>query len=133
MSVACRGRAVLFAAAWLAACARSRSDASTDDAAGALAPPVPLTVENRHRFDVNVYVTRGGAQQLRLGTVVSSTSKALLVPASYAAAGFQLVADPIGPSAGATYRSERVIVTGAGQRVVWTLETNLVRSSVGVY
>ena len=84
---------------------------------------------------MNVYVAReSGGQRLRLGTVVTATSKSLMVPASFGDGGaFRLVADPIGPAAGSTFTSERVVVTGTGRRIVWTLESTLTRSTISVY
>ena len=131
MSTTRRGLALLLA---VAACARGRTPPPAGDAI-LVDRPVPLVVENRYRFDVNVYVAReNGGQRRRLGTVVAATSQTLQVPAPYVGSGgFRLGADPIGPSSGSTCASERVLVTAAGQRVVWTLESSLARSTVAVY
>jgi hypothetical protein len=117
-----------------AACTRGRTPQTTRGATRAEGPPVPLTVENRYRFDVNIFVMRTGSQRQRLGTVVAATTRDLQLPASYTdGGGLRLVADPIGPSAGSTLTSERVVLTRSVQRVVWSLESGLARSTIAVY
>jgi hypothetical protein len=89
--------------------------------------PVTLRVVSRHLADVVVYAEQGGQRQ-RIGTVVAATTQRLLVPSRFTrdgAAGFTLVADPVG--GGRAVRSDRLLPQ-AGQRIVWTLESDLSRS-----
>ena len=111
--------------------------------AGCLKPPAPtpsdamgtdrvvVTVHNNYRSDINVYVI-GDGQPVRVGTATAVTTTSFDVPARLLGQGRQLRlrADPIG--ARAVHTSELVRV-GPGQRVDWTLETDLSRSSVAVY
>jgi hypothetical protein len=94
--------------------------------------PIPLTVDSRFREDVTVYVLRG-TQRTRLGVVTALTTQAFLIPATFSgdAGGFRLVADPAG-SRRSAYTSEGVVAQ-PGQRLVWTLESRLGRSMLGVY
>lgn len=133
----------LLLAVGTAACARraaptasmAGADTSTAAAAAAVAvptAPIPLRIENHHRTDVVVYLLRAGGVRVRLGTVtVGGALDASLPPAlTNDPGGFALVAHPIGGRY--DLRSETVRVRD-GQRVVWTLEAGLARSSVGVY
>jgi hypothetical protein len=94
--------------------------------------PIPLTVDSRYREDVTVYVLRG-TQRTRLGVVTALTTQAFLLPATFSAdaGGFRLVADPAG-SRRVSFTSESVVAQ-PGQRLVWTLESRLGRSVLGVY
>ena len=110
---------------------------------GCLKPPVPtptdpmstgrvvLTVLNNSRTDVTVYVV-GDGQPIRVGTATAVTTTSFDVLARLLGQGRQLRlrADPIG--ARSVHTSELIHV-GPGQRVTWTLETDLSRSSVAVY
>ena len=110
---------------------------------GCLRPPTPtpadpmnngrvvVTVHNNYRSDITVYVI-GDGQPIRVGTATAATTTTFDVPARLLGQGRQLRlrADPIGGRA--VYTSELVRV-GPGQRVDWTLETDLNRSSVAVY
>ena len=92
---------------------------------------VVLTVNNNYRADVTVYVLADG-QPTRVGLATSSTTATFDIPARLLGQGRQvrLRADPIGGRA--TYTSELIRV-GPGQRIEWSLETDLNRSSIAVY
>ena len=92
---------------------------------------VVVTVHNNYRADITVYVV-GDGQPTRVGTATAATTTSFDVPARLLGQGRQLRlrADPIGGRA--VYTSELVRV-GPGQRVEWTLETDLERSSIAVY
>jgi len=102
-----------------------RPDAAT--AAGEIA----LHVTNHNYLDVVIYVLHDG-QATRVGTVTGSSSLLLFIPARLLGIGhdLQLVGDPIGSPDFA--RTETLIIQ-PGQYIEWTLETDLRRSSVGVY
>jgi hypothetical protein len=137
------GRATLLAvgAALVAACARGpkfppppRDPSIPDPAAldsATTARGALLRVESRNRADVTIYATRG-AVRTRLGMVSAASARDFAIPASFVndPGGFRLVADPVGSRG--TLTSEPIVVR-AGQRVVWTLETTLSRSSIAVY
>lgn len=110
---------------------RGRKAQSADDVRQAPVP-IPLTVESRFREDVTIYVLRGG-QRTRLGAVTAMTTQGFLIPVTFSgdAGGFRLLADPVG-SLRSPYASE-VMVVQPGQRVVWTLESRLGQSSLGIY
>ena len=110
---------------------------------GCLKPPAPtpsdpastqrvlVTVNNNYRADINVYVI-GDGQPVRVGTATAAATSNFDVSARLLGQGRQvrLRADPIG--ARNIYTSELIRV-GPGQRIEWTLETDLNRSSVAVY
>jgi hypothetical protein len=92
--------------------------------------PAPLRVDNHYRADVVVSLLHNGVRA-RLGTVVTAGTGNFRIPASYVddPGGFYVIADPVG---GTPLRSERIVVR-EGERVVWTLESDLTRSSLGIY
>lgn len=92
---------------------------------------IALSVTNHNYLDVVIYVVHDG-QHTRIGTVTGSSSQVFYVPARLLGQGreIQLLGDPIGSPDFA--RTETVVVQ-PGQYVEWTLETDLRRSSVGVY
>ncbi len=92
---------------------------------------VVLTVHNNHRADITIYVV-GDGQPTRVGTATAAATTSFNVAARLLGQGRQLRlrADPIG--ARSVHTSELIRV-GPGQRLEWTLETDLSRSSVAVY
>ena len=92
---------------------------------------IALTVTNHNYLDVVVYVVHDGVQT-RVGTVTGSSSTVFFLPVRLLGQGreIQLYGDAIGNDAFA--RTERLIVQ-PGQYIEWTLETDLRRSSVGVF
>jgi hypothetical protein len=92
---------------------------------------IALTVTNHNYLDVVVYVLHDGLQT-RVGTVTGSSSTVFFLPARLLGLGreIELYGDAIGNDAYA--RTERLIVQ-RGQYIEWTLETDLRRSSVGVF
>ena len=111
--------------------------------AGCLKPPAPppsdpigtgrvvVTVHNNYRADINVYVV-GDGQPVRVGTATAATTTSFDVAARLLGQGRQLRlrADPIG---GRSVHTSELIRVGPGQRIDWTLETDLSRSSIAVY
>ena len=98
------------------------------------APPrgeVALDVTNHNFLDVVVYVVHDG-QQTRVGTVTGSSSAVFYLPPHLIGQGreIQLVGHPIG---GTNLAQTETIVVQPGQYISWTLETDLRRSSVGVF
>jgi len=92
---------------------------------------IALTVTNHNYLDVVVYVLHDGVRT-RVGTVTGSSSAVFFLPVRLLGLGreIQLYGDAIGNDAFA--RTERLIVQ-PGQYIEWTLETDLRRSSVGVF
>jgi hypothetical protein len=90
-----------------------------------------VRVENGDQHDVSVFLVQSG-QRTRLGTVVALSTSSFEVPKELlrAAHEVQLVADPVGMRG--RVASERFVVR-AGQRVVWTLDAGLRRSSLGIF
>ena len=90
-----------------------------------------LTVHNNYRADVTIYVI-GEGQPVRVGIATAAATTSFDVAARLLGQGRQLRlrADPIGSR---TVHTSEMIHAGSGQRVAWTLETDLSRSSVAVY
>jgi len=92
---------------------------------------IALSVTNHNYLDVVVYVLHDGLQT-RVWTVTGSSSQVFYLRARLLGMGreIQLLGHPIGGQAVA--RTETLVVQ-PGQYIEWTLETDLARSSVGVY
>jgi hypothetical protein len=92
---------------------------------------VALTVRNNHHLDVTIYVIHDG-QATRVGAVTAANTNSLDVPNRMLGQGrmIRLRADPLGSSRSHTSESVRV---GVGQRIEWTLESDLDRSHIAVY
>jgi len=111
-----------------AACGSHRRRAATDSGPP---PDVTLQVTNHNFLDVTVFVLHDG-QRLRIGLVTGSTTQSFVLPGRLVALSHELalLGDAVGSPVFA--RTETIIVR-PGQRIEWTLETDLRRSSVGVY
>lgn len=93
--------------------------------------PSRLQVENHHWLDINIYVVHDG-QRSRLGTASAAKTTDFTFPPSLLGqlGAIQLICDPVGSDDGITSQS---IVVKPGTRVVWTLESDLARSTLAVY
>ena len=111
-----------------AACSSHRRRAATDSGPP---PDVTLQVTNHNFLDVTVFVLHDG-QRLRIGLVTGSTTQSFVLPGRMVALSHELAL--LGHAVGSPLfaRTETIIVR-PGQRIEWTLETDLRRSSVGVY
>jgi len=124
-----RGTIFTLALALVAASACLRRHGPTQEA-----PPageVALSVTNHHWLDIVIYVIHDG-QRTRIGTVTASSAETFILPARLLGQGreIQLVGHPIG---GVQVAQTQVLIVQPGQYIEWTLETNLRRSSVGVF
>lgn len=92
---------------------------------------IPLEVTNHNWLDVIISVVHDG-QSTRVGTASGSSSSNFALPARLLGQGreIRLVGHPIG---GAGSVITETIVVQPGQYIEWTLETDLKRSSIGVY
>jgi hypothetical protein len=92
---------------------------------------IALTVTNHNYLDVVIYVLHDGVQT-RVGMVTGSSSTVFFLPARLLgqAREIQLYGDAIGNDA---YARTDILVVQRGQYIEWTLETDLRRSSVGVF
>jgi hypothetical protein len=90
-----------------------------------------LNVTNHNYLDVVVYVLHDG-QRTRVGTVSASSSTVFFFPTRLLGQGreIRLYGAAIGND---DYAITDVLVVQRGQYIEWTLETDLRRSSVGVY
>lgn len=113
------------------ACFFNRSKSSGAAAFEVPAGEIALSVTNHNYLDVVIYILHQG-QSTRVGTVTGSSSYTFYVPMRLFGQGreIQLVGDAIGSDAVA--RTE-ILIIRPGQFIEWTLETDLRRSSVGVY
>jgi hypothetical protein len=100
-------------------------------AAGGSPGEIALNVANHNFLDVVVYVLHDG-QQTRVGTVTASSSAIFYLPGRLLGLGreIQLLGHPIG---GTDLARTETIVVQPGQYITWTLESDLGRSSVGVF
>lgn len=108
----------------------------SDNADIVFAADVPLRIESRFYADIVLSIEKGGIRT-RLATITASTNRDLMIPKRFFTTGvpIRLLAEGIGTSSGGERSS---VITSAllirpGQRIVWNLETQLERSSVGVY
>ena|SRR5437667_812632 len=92
---------------------------------------IALSVTNHNYLDVVVYVLHDG-QRTRIGTVSGSSSTVFFLPIRLLGQGreIRLYGDAIGNDA---YAVTDILVVQRGQYIEWTLETDLRRSSVGVF
>ena len=90
-----------------------------------------LQVINHHFLDVTIYVLHDG-ERSRVGLVTATTTQTFVLPGRILgqAHDITLFGEVVGSSN--VVRTDRLIVR-PGQLVEWTLETDLRRSSVGVY
>jgi hypothetical protein len=92
---------------------------------------VTLYVTNHNYLDVIVYVIHDG-QRTRIGTVTGSSAQAFTLPVRLIgqAHELRLYGDPVGSE---DFALTELLVVHPGQSIEWTLETDLRRSSVGVF
>jgi hypothetical protein len=92
---------------------------------------IALNVTNHNYLDVVIYVLHDG-QQTRVGMVTGLSASILFVPARLLGMGheLQLFGRAIGSEA---FARTQTLIIQAGQYIEWTLETDLRRSSVGVF
>ncbi|PYP00353.1 MAG: hypothetical protein DMD61_04455 [Gemmatimonadetes bacterium] len=111
----------------------NRGNKSGDQSATADVPEseIALSVTNHNYLDVVVYVLHDG-QRTRVGTVSGSSSTVFFLPIRLLGQGreIRLYGDAIGNDA---YAVTDILVVQRGQYIEWTLETDLRRSSVGVF
>jgi hypothetical protein len=127
-----RSSALLLLALVLSAgCHRASEDSDRTPAPAAQINEVPLEVVNHHWLDVTIYVVRDG-QPARVGIANATSSASFVLPSRLLGQGgeVRLLGRPIGGSEGAV--SETVVVQ-PGQLIEWTLESDLSRSTIGVY
>jgi uncharacterized protein YceK len=124
----------VFVAALESGCASLRHHRSSTTSSAAVADVsdtsfVDLQIDNHNWSDVVVSIVHGGTRT-RLGTVHTASTTVLKFPFSYAFANaVSLVAAPIGSPS--QFESERFRVL-SGQRVYWSIESSLARSSLVV-
>lgn len=92
---------------------------------------IALSITNHNYLDVVIYVRHDG-QETRIGTVTGSSAETFYLPARLLGMGheIQLLGHPIG---GTSLARTQTLLVQPGQYIEWTLETDLRRSSVGVF
>ena len=92
---------------------------------------IALNVTNHNFLDVVVYVLHDG-QRTRVGMVSGSSSTVFFLPPRLLGQGreIRLYGDAIGND---DYAITDILIVQRGQYIEWTLETDLRRSSVGVF
>jgi len=96
-------------------------------------PPanVTLQVTNHNFLDVTVFVLHDG-QRIRMGLATGSSTQLFTIPGRLIAQSHEITL--LGEAIGSNDRARTELLTvRPGQRIEWTLETDLRRSSVGVY
>ena len=108
-----------------------RSKPARESASYVPAGEIALSITNHNYLDIVVYVLHDG-QQTRVGMVTGSSSSIFYLPVRLLGQGreLQLLGDPIGSR---DYAETEILVVQPGQYIEWTLETDLRRSSVGVF
>jgi hypothetical protein len=111
-------------------------DAVSADPGSVFQEDVPLRIESRFYADVVISIERGGLRT-RLATIPGSSTRDLMIPKRFfeIMTPIRLIAEGIAAATGgerASTTSGNLIVR-PGQRIVWSLESQLQRSSVGVY
>ena len=109
----------------------NRGTADPRPAVEAPAGEIALNVTNHNYLDVVVYVLHDG-QQTRVGTVTGSSTALLFVPIRLLGIGHELQLQGRAIGSDAFARTQTLIIQ-PGQYIEWTLETDLRRSSVGVF
>ncbi len=123
--------AIILSATVLTASSCSLSKSGASNAPASWSGEIALQVVNRHWLDVTIYVLHDG-QLTRVGVAGGSASTDLTLPSRLVGVGreLRLYGDPIGsPERAIT----EVITIQPGQSIEWLLETELARSTVGVY
>ncbi len=92
---------------------------------------IALNVTNHNYLDVVIYVLHDG-QQTRVGMVTGSSTALLFVPLRLLGMGHELQLHGRAIASDVVARTPTLILQ-AGQYIEWTLETDLRRSSVGVF
>jgi hypothetical protein len=92
---------------------------------------IALNVTNHNYLDVVIYVVHDG-QQTRVGMVTGSSTALLFVPLRLLGMGHELQLYGRAIASDVVARTPTLILQ-AGQYIEWTLETDLRRSSVGVF
>jgi hypothetical protein len=138
MTRARRWRIVGFAAAptlfgvFTAGCFIFRhGKAAPQSEAGVPEGEVALNVINHNYLDVVIHVVHDGVQT-RVGTATGSSAMTIFLPVRLLGQGreVQLRGYAIGSN---DYATTPILVVQPGQYIEWTLETDLRRSSVGVF
>lgn len=121
-----------------AACGRLRPVAPASDVAGAPmhGAVIPVEIRNDNMQAVNIYILHGGLRT-RIGVADAAQASSFFFPASYSdgAGRVQLIAVPlIGGRFGwrKSIQSDPIVVH-AGERVIFSLEPDLARSTIAVY
>ena len=99
----------------------------------AAAPPADITLQvtNHNWLDVTIYVLHDGVRT-RVGLVTASSNQAFALSARMLGLSHELML--IGEAVGSPDIARTdVLSVRPGQLIEWTLETDLRRSSVGVY
>ena len=93
--------------------------------------PVPVEIESHFMGDVTIYLVRGSMRQ-RLGMVTGLGTAEFTFPWRWLSNSgtSRLMAYPI---AGARAQLSEPLIVQPGQWIKWTLEADLIRSSMAVY
>jgi hypothetical protein len=126
-----RPAVLLLVLALSTGCHRTAEDSEQTPAPAAESNEVSLEIINHHWLDVTIYVVRDG-QPARVGIANASSSVSFVLPSRMLGQGgeIRLLGRPIGGAGGTA--SETVVVQ-PGQWIEWTLESDLSRSTIGVY
>jgi hypothetical protein len=111
---------------------RADQPAPADTALADTAPvDIPLEVDNHNWLDVIVYVLHDG-ERSRVGIASASSQSNFVLPARLVGQGHEirLLGHPIG---GTSNTFTETVTVQPGQYIEWTLESDLSRSSIGVY
>ena len=121
---------LLFAVAFTGCASSGQSTEEGEAPAWETVQKSSLHVANRNWMNMMIYAVRG-SERFRILFVTSMRTDSVSIPRSLlTGAGFRLMADPVGSVR--PYSSSRIFVR-RGQTVWWTLENQLVQSSLWIY
>jgi hypothetical protein len=111
------------------ACSHKKAIRNAD--AGAPQGEFALEIVNHHFLDIRIYIVHDG-ERTRVGLVTAATTQRFILPGRMLGQSRDVVL--VGEAVGSreTVRTESLVIK-PGQVIEWTLETDLRRSSVGVY
>ena len=116
--------AILLAAS---ACSHRRRSGSMSEPP----PDVTLQVTNHNFLDVTIFVLHEG-QRIRMGLATGSSSQSFTIPGRLVELTHEIALLGQAIGSGERVRTE-ILTVRPGQRIEWTLATELRRSIVGVY
>ena len=131
MSVMLTARVLLVGTAMALGCGRHAAPSAAPGPEPNQTADIALVVTNHKWQDITIFASHDGVTE-RVGQVAVARTTTFTIPARMVVSQgpFYLIADPVGDPT--PYTSDNILVR-PGQEIVWILEEDLLRSSLGVY